>query len=173
MRLHSGEKPFACRECGAKFAQFVHLKLHKRQHSACDRPLDVRIFCSHMSSGCCLKHHMSSRKRFPLIRAVTFHVGAMCAVCSTHASDRVGRLSGSMDALRSAEWRRRVSPIDDQRFGVGDERRLRTHRRRAERTMSTRSTSDTRCSLNCSLFQSVFLLAIVSYAFNASRHSHS
>ena len=39
MRLHSGEKPFHCRMCPAKFTQFVHLKLHKRLHTN-ERPFE-------------------------------------------------------------------------------------------------------------------------------------
>ena len=33
MRLHKGEKPFACEKCPLSFTQFVHLKLHKRLHN--------------------------------------------------------------------------------------------------------------------------------------------
>ena len=44
MRLHNGEKPFACKLCNAKFTQFVHLKLHRRLH-ANDRPFEVLSLC--------------------------------------------------------------------------------------------------------------------------------
>ncbi|XP_010215364.1 PREDICTED: PR domain zinc finger protein 1, partial [Tinamus guttatus] len=37
LRLHSGEKPYQCKLCPAKFTQFVHLKLHKRLHTR-ERP---------------------------------------------------------------------------------------------------------------------------------------
>lgn len=32
MRLHSGDKPYNCKECPAKFNQQVHLRLHKKAH---------------------------------------------------------------------------------------------------------------------------------------------
>ena len=33
MRLHSGQKPYGCDKCSARFTQYVHLKLHKRLHN--------------------------------------------------------------------------------------------------------------------------------------------
>uniref|UniRef100_A0A3Q3WVX6 PR domain zinc finger protein 1 n=1 Tax=Mola mola TaxID=94237 RepID=A0A3Q3WVX6_MOLML len=36
-RLHSGERPYQCKLCPARFTQFVHLKLHKRLHTG-ERP---------------------------------------------------------------------------------------------------------------------------------------
>ena len=56
MRLHSGEKPFACKLCPAKFTQFVHLKLHRRLHTN-DRPFEVlRLFFSELRNGFILSH---------------------------------------------------------------------------------------------------------------------
>ncbi|VDM85521.1 unnamed protein product, partial [Strongylus vulgaris] len=37
LRLHNGQKPYACDVCSAKFTQYVHLRLHKRLH-ANERP---------------------------------------------------------------------------------------------------------------------------------------
>lgn len=57
MRLHSGEKPYQCKVCPAKFTQFVHLKLHKRLHTR-ERPHK----CAHCHKSyihlCSLKVHL-------------------------------------------------------------------------------------------------------------------
>ena len=50
MRLHKGEKPFACEKCPLSFTQFVHLKLHKRLHNN-ERP----FIC-----GSCNKSYISA-----------------------------------------------------------------------------------------------------------------
>ena len=50
MRLHKGEKPFACEKCPLSFTQFVHLKLHKRLHNN-ERP----FIC-----GTCTKSYISA-----------------------------------------------------------------------------------------------------------------
>ena len=64
MRLHSGEKPFQCKLCPAKFTQFVHLKLHKRLHTN-ERPYECPKCSRKYISASGLKTHWKTSNCLP------------------------------------------------------------------------------------------------------------
>ena len=61
MRLHLGEKPFACDKCSQKFTQAVHLRLHKRLHNN-ERPYECEICGKTYISSTGLRTHLKSAK---------------------------------------------------------------------------------------------------------------
>ena len=64
MRLHSGEKPFDCKLCPAKFTQFVHLKLHRRLHTN-ERPYECPKCARKYISASGLKTHWKTSRCMP------------------------------------------------------------------------------------------------------------
>ena len=64
MRLHKGEKPFACEKCPLSFTQFVHLKLHKRLHNN-ERPFICGTCGKSYISASGLRTHWKTTKCEP------------------------------------------------------------------------------------------------------------
>ena len=61
MRLHLGERPYACDKCSQKFTQAVHLRLHKRLHNN-ERPYQCEICQKTYISSTGLRTHLKSAK---------------------------------------------------------------------------------------------------------------
>ena len=57
MRVHRGEKPYTCVECGAGFVQSGHLNIHKRTHTG-EKPYTCDICNSNFKQISHLKTHV-------------------------------------------------------------------------------------------------------------------
>lgn len=94
MRLHSGEKPFHCKLCPAKFTQFVHLKLHKRLHTN-ERPYECPQCNRKYISASGLKTHWKTGNCIPSGMNVDYNALLENTHQSILSHDRIENLDDS------------------------------------------------------------------------------
>ena len=112
MRLHSGEKPFHCKLCPAKFTQFVHLKLHKRLHTN-ERPYECPQCNRKYISASGLKTHWKTGNCIPSGLNVDFNALLENTHQDVIAQDRQDGYSEAMDREKFDKYEQELEDMND------------------------------------------------------------